>query len=61
MNAMKKLKHNKLTLDRETLVPLTNHMLDNVAGGANGISQAVTTLIKRISCISCTVVCAGGK
>lgn len=58
---MKKLKHAKLTLDRETLVPLQNHTLDTVAGGANGISQALTTIITRVTCISCTNVCVGGK
>lgn len=54
---MKKHKTNKLVLDRETLAPLQSHVLDEVAGGAS--VSGLTTILTRVSCISCTVVCVG--
>ena len=54
---MKKLKTNKLSLDRETLAPLQSDVLDGVNGGVS--VSGLTTILTRVSCISCTVVCVG--
>ncbi len=56
---MKKLKTNKLTLDRETLAPLQGSELDHVAGGVGPSVSGLTTILTRVSCLSCTIVCAG--
>lgn len=60
---MKTIKKNKLALSTETLAPLTNDALDQVAGGASlqGLSHQLSEIIRRTAVcsvprtIACTV------